>query len=166
MSGQYPHIQWLKEEYELDDPFLEQCGKCPIMTTKTSGRDIDYILTHKVPISAISTIAYDIPANSDHLGLLLDIDIATLFGSTYNNLSSEPIRQLTTDNIRAKTKYWEYIYEQFEQKEYHIHAIELLNEAHNNTSTMEHHNALQVLDSEITQTLLTGESQCNTRKAS
>jgi hypothetical protein len=45
------------------------------------------------------------PAISDHLGIGVDIDIASFFHGTYSSLKSPPGRILTLNNIKAKKTY-------------------------------------------------------------
>lgn len=83
-------IEWLRLEHGLDDPFLELMKQRPPTTTKTPNRDIDYILTYQVPIRGVSTLEMDNPVISDHLGIMLDVDIAAIFASSYSELGTCP----------------------------------------------------------------------------
>lgn len=160
-KGIKPHsIEWLRIEHGLDDPFVTHFGQRPPTTTINNNRDIDYIYTWGVQIDRISTMAVNIPANSDHLGICADINIASLFGGTYGALSSLPRRKLTLKNVRAKLNYISYITKQWKERHYFMRAQTLYDAMINGTFNTTHYAALQILDKEITQTLLKGEEQC------
>jgi hypothetical protein len=93
--------------------------------TKTPNHGIDYILTFGIPKTSISTLEADNPAVSDHLGILLDIDLTLLFSSTYNVLGSMLKWKLTTENIRAKTEYEKYITNKLNEYDLWNHVHEL-----------------------------------------
>lgn len=72
-------IEWLRIRRGLDDPFVTLTGCRPNSTTQTPCRDIDYVLTFSISIDSISTIPINCPAMSDHLGIILDIDLENHF---------------------------------------------------------------------------------------
>lgn len=77
-----PHsIEWLHLQGGLDDPFVRLTGAHPHSTTLTPLRDIDFILTHGIQVTHVTTLHPNTPACSDHLGMVLDIDAVTFFSS-------------------------------------------------------------------------------------
>jgi hypothetical protein len=72
-------IEWLRLQCGLDDPFIQLVSSRPNSTTLTPNHDIDYILTHGIQISNISTLEPNTPAHSDHLGIVFDINMADFF---------------------------------------------------------------------------------------
>jgi hypothetical protein len=50
----------------MNDPFRDLFGSCPNSTTQTPNRDIDFILTHGIQVSGISTLGINYPAQSIH----------------------------------------------------------------------------------------------------
>jgi hypothetical protein len=109
-------IEWLRREHGLDDPFIELINQRPPSTTKNPGRDIDYILTYGVPVAGISTLGCDNLAESDHVGICIDIDVQKLFETTYSELGKLPRRKLTLDNVRAKSKYESFIMQEMQSE--------------------------------------------------
>jgi hypothetical protein len=103
------------------------------------------------------------PANSDHLGISLDINIEQLFGGTYSTLSTQPRRKLTLKNIQAKLNYISYITNQWKLHNYYVRAQKLHQAMLDGKFNASNLTELQQLDKEVTQTLLTGEDQCATR---
>jgi hypothetical protein len=102
-------IEWLRIEYDLTDPFVDIMGKRPDSTTLTSGRDIDYILTHNIEAKHITTLGMHMPAISDHQGIGIDIDISTLFNGSYSMLERPIPRTLTLNNVKAKRSFIKYV---------------------------------------------------------
>jgi len=49
-------IEWLKKRRCLIDPFISLCGSRPDSTTQTPNRDIDFVLTYGISISAMSRL--------------------------------------------------------------------------------------------------------------
>jgi hypothetical protein len=72
-------IEWLRLQCGLDDLFIQLVSSRPNSTTLTPNHDIDYILTHGIQISNISTLEPNTPAHSDHLGIVFDINMADFF---------------------------------------------------------------------------------------
>jgi hypothetical protein len=66
------------------------------------GRDIDFIPIYNIDIKHISTLGMHLPANSDHQGIGVDIDISALFNRQYSTIASTPHRTLTMNNVRVK----------------------------------------------------------------
>lgn len=66
---------------DLMTPFLRLTGAHPHSTTLTPLRDIDFILTHGIQVTHVTTLHPNTPACSDHLGMVLDIDVVTFFSS-------------------------------------------------------------------------------------
>ncbi len=85
-------IEWLRVEHDLMDPFVKLTGTRPPTTTLMDNRDIDYVLTYGIDTSCITTLPIDSPANSDHLGIAIDIDTSHLFNASYDPLGDSPRR--------------------------------------------------------------------------
>jgi len=83
-------IEWLRIERGMDDPFRDLFGTCPNSMTQTPNRDIDFILTYGIQVSKISTLGINHPAQSDHLGIILDLDMYSFFSSKFSDLTQEP----------------------------------------------------------------------------
>jgi hypothetical protein len=72
-------IEWLRTQRGLDDPFVQLTGRRPFSTTQTPSHDIDYVFTFEIKVDSISTLTLNTPAISDHLGIILDINLAAHF---------------------------------------------------------------------------------------
>jgi hypothetical protein len=153
-------IEWLRLEHGLDDPFIEPFGRRPPTTTINNGRDIDFIYTWGVQTDRITTLAVNNPANSDHLGVCIDINTETLFQCKYDKLSSCPRRKLTLNNVKAKIHYIYYMTKQWKEQKFFQRAHLLYAAMMNGTFNITHFTALKDLDKQIMHTLLTGEDQC------
>jgi hypothetical protein len=63
-----PHtIEWLRLKRGMIDPFISFTGNRPNSTLQTPNRDINYILTHGIQLSSISTLGINNPEVSDPL---------------------------------------------------------------------------------------------------
>jgi hypothetical protein len=98
-------IKWLKIVTGMDDPFIKLHGSRPPTTTIHKDCGIDTIFTWNVCPIAISTLPVNTPASSNHLGLLLDIDISTLFNSKVCAATPQMRQSLTSQNVKAREKY-------------------------------------------------------------
>lgn len=63
----------------MDNPFIQLLGGRPNSTTNTPNRDIDFLLTYGISVKNISTLLPSIPAHSDHLGIVFDLDLEIFF---------------------------------------------------------------------------------------
>lgn len=110
-------IEWLRLERGMDDPFIQTMMTRPNSTTHYPNRDIDYVLTHGVPISSMSTVVPNYPAHSDHLGTVFDINLYLFFSSTLSDLHLASPRFLTSGNEKSVSTYIKYMTEQFKNHE-------------------------------------------------
>ena len=130
----------------MDDPFTHHFGTRPSTTTINNGRDIDFVYTWGVQTQHVRTLSVNVPANSDHLGICIDINIASLFECKYDKLSDNPRRKLTIKNVKAKIKYITYITKQWKKKKYFERAQQLYTEMLEGTFINRHYAELQDLD--------------------
>jgi len=96
----------------MQDPFIERNGSRPSSTTQTPHRDIYFILTFGITPLHISILPLNSPAQSDHLGIIFDLDIANFFAASYSDIALAPTRMLTSGNKKAVTDYVAYVTEQ------------------------------------------------------
>lgn len=110
-----PHsIEWLHLQRGMDDPFITLTGHWPNSTTQTPGRDIDYILPFDISISNITTIPINCPAISDHLGIIMDINLASHFSSVFSEPHLQPSWSLTSGNEKSVDSYLAYAHKQID----------------------------------------------------
>jgi hypothetical protein len=102
-------IEWLRLRRGMDDPFIQLTGRCPYSTTQPPGREIDYVLSFDINIRSISSLPINIPAISDHLGIVFDVDLATHFSSQYSEVTDHVPRMLSSGNKRSVDSYLSYI---------------------------------------------------------
>ncbi len=82
-----PHsMEWLRLRQGMEGPFITLTGHPPISTTQTPEWDIDFVLTYGITPDSISTIPLNNPATSDHIGIILDINLATHFDSKFSEI--------------------------------------------------------------------------------
>lgn len=94
LSGIKPYsIEWLCIEYGMGDPFIELCSTRPPSTTIHPNRDIDFVLTHGIIPTGITTLQTNIPSKSDHIGICIDINIEETFGGKYSSLGTRSNRE-------------------------------------------------------------------------
>lgn len=144
----------------MTDPFITINGGRPPTTTIHDKRDIDYILTWQVPVININTLPHQSIAMSDHLAIMMDIDIQSLFGRKYSALSQPMWRQLTLKNISSKKKYINYITKEWDNNKLFEKADDLYNTALLNPTQINQED-IMTLDNKITNVLLSGEQLCS-----
>lgn len=154
--------EWLKLSRGMIDPFIQTSGYRPYSTTQIPIRDIDYVLTFNVPVTTISTLPLNTPAQSDHLGILFDVDISSFFSANYSDVATYPKRMLTSGNKKAVESYVSTFLEQYKHHNKISRTNRLLDIALNNPKTFdkEHIHALNSLDEQITEILLAAERGC------
>jgi len=81
-------IEWLRLQRGMDDPFIQLMQSRPNSTTIHPNRDTDYVFTYGIHIANITTLSPNLPATSDHLGIVFDVDVASYFSSSYSTICS------------------------------------------------------------------------------
>jgi len=107
-------VEWLKIEGGMTDPLVSLYESWPNSNTQTTNRDIDFIYTYGISIQTIMTLVPNFPAQSDHLGIVFDIDMASYFSSSFSDLGNNPPRSLTSGNKRSVDTYIKYVSEQLD----------------------------------------------------
>jgi len=154
-------IEWLRLCRGMDDPFVQLTGKRPNSTTQTPGRDIDYIYTFGINIRSISTLSINIPAISDHLGIICDIDLATHFSSQYSQTLDSVPRMLSSGNKKSVDLYISYVSKNIKDHNILKHARDLFDTLLDPSIPPPHFSTtLNKLDCQFTEILLAGEQQC------
>lgn len=157
-------IEWLRLEHGLSDPFIQLMGRRPNSTTTQPNRDIDYVFTYGIEACHITTLGLNNPAHSDHLGIGIDIDIASYFNGTYSSISSFPTRKLTSGNPRAVEKHLAYAKDQLKIHNISQRIQELDDISLQSEFTDYHEDLLNTIDDQVTEIILSGERQCTKQK--
>jgi hypothetical protein len=155
-------IEWLRLQRGMEDPFIQLMNSRPNSTTIIPNRDIDFILTYGIHVTNISTLSPNLPATSDHLGIILDIDLASHFSSSYSDLGSQSPRMLTSGNRRSVKIYTEFVSNQVKTHKLAERVQTLMEKASNpDTSfTRDDAIALNLIDDQLTSFMLGGEKKC------
>jgi hypothetical protein len=119
-----------------------------------STRILDHI--HAAGISAF----FDEPwPNTDHRSLFIDIDELGLFGATLETIPPPIRRVITSKSKKSIEKFISYI-EQSNKIDQLLDSIQNLSQT--NTWDKHHHEAIERIDEQFTEELLTAESKCAT----
>jgi hypothetical protein len=140
----------------MDDPFLLLHGNRPSTTTIFPDRDIDFIFTWKIDPRAVSTLQLNIPAHSNRPAICLDVDLKTLLRGKYGTFSPPVQQKLTSQNVKARTRHLDFLHTQWKEIKFQEQAIALHNNLVKCKIRDEQKMELQILDKEITATLLHG----------
>ena len=155
-------ISWLLEQTGLREVFMDQHQILPDSTSTTPGRFIDRVAVSGIKIQRVTLLRANEPAQqSDHLGIVVDLDLRYLFTNACSPLVSPSPRKSTSDNSTSVKKHVDFI-----QKQFQIHKIvercRRLREACDiNEFTAEHRLQLFALDRQLTEILLGAEKQCS-----
>jgi hypothetical protein len=112
------------------------------------------------------TLVPNFPAQSDHLGIVFDIDMASYFSSSFSDLGNNPPRSLTSGNKRSVDTYIKYVSEQLDNHNIERRISDLyrsLSEISTIFSTFQR-DQLNNIDTQVTEILLAGERQCARKK--
>jgi hypothetical protein len=155
-------IEWLRITCGLLDPFVELHGHRPNSTTINPNRDIDYVFTWNISPVHISTLPIHTPASSDHLGILIDFDLATFFETSFSDIASPPTRFLTSGNKKSVDSYTAFLLDQFSNHKIQQRTFDLLDKALKDPTQFspEDQRRLNSLDQQLTEILLAGKRQC------
>lgn len=85
----------------------------PDSSTTTPGRYIDRVVVSGISIEQVTLLKAHEPAESDHLGIAVDLDLHHIFNNACSPLSSPEPRKLTSGNEAAVKKYVSFIQKQF-----------------------------------------------------
>ncbi len=144
----------------MQDPFVELCSIRPPTTTIHPNRGIDYVLTYNIMPVSISTLLTNSPSKSDHLGICIDIDIASAFGGPYSSLGFYPIRKLSTKNAWAKEACFSHIISQHNSHNLLDCSTQLFVSAQDVNFSSDQAETLQNIDRQLSKILLGEEQTC------
>ena len=157
-------ITKLLEDTGLSDVFLERHGALPDSSTTTPGRYIDRLAVSGVTIQRATVLRANEPSLSDHLALVVDIDLKILFNNPCSPLSSPLHRKLTSTNPDAVKQYIAFIQTQFAEHKI-VDRCARLKEASRANFTDHHRRQLFALDTQITEILLGAERRCSPKRS-
>jgi len=154
-------IEWLHVERGMSDPFRELFGNRPNSTTQTPNHDIDFVLTHGISVSGISTLEMNNPAQSDHLGICINLNLASFFSSNFSDMTSQAPRNLISGKKKSVDAYLQYVTDQFTDHKIFQRTEELYTLATNDPSKFldECVSTLKQLDIQITAIMIAGERE-------
>ena len=157
-------ISWLLDQTGLQEVFNSQHSHLPDSTTTTPGRFIDRVAISGIPIQRVTLLRANEPAKSDHLGIVVDLDLKFLFNNACSPLVSPTPRKLTSGNIKSVQKYLAFV-----QKQFGVHKIvercrRLRSACDDNEFTDDHKQQLFALDKQVTEILLGAENQCSKKR--
>jgi hypothetical protein len=152
-------IEWLRVQRGMEDPFIKLKNSRPNSTTIIPNRDIDYVLSYGIDVLNISMLHQNIPCHSDHLGIVLDIDLNKYFSSTYSKISTVPPRLLTLGNLKSIRSYIKSVTEQVEHHKLEDKVNSLVEKALQQPEAfiLEDAESLNKIDSQLTEIMLSAE---------
>jgi len=104
------------------------------------------------------------PAMSDHLGIAVDIDMATLFGGQYSTLSQAQFRKLSIKNRKTRKTYEADILKQWVEHQIYERAMDILRLAVCGEFLERDYVTLNRLDTQITEIFLGAVRRCISTK--
>ena len=112
-------------------------------------------------IQRVALLRANEPASSDHLAIVVDIDLRILFNNPCSKLATpSPPQKLTSTNPDAVNKYITFIKKQFAEHRI-IERCAKLREASLLEFTERHRQQLYAVDKQVTEILLGAENQCS-----
>ena len=157
-------IEFLLQETGLKEVFQERHHQTPDSTTTTPGRFIDRMATWGVDVQRVTLLRANEPATSDHLAIVIDIDMSILFRSPCSSMEPPKCRKLTSGNQEAVNSYVSFIKKQFQNHKIIERCQQLREAMETNQFELKHQRRLYALDKQVTEILLGAENQCSSRK--
>ena len=131
----------------------------PDSTTTTPGRFIDRVAVYGIPVQRVTLLRLNEPANSDHLGIAVDLDLRALFTNACSPLARQQPRRLSSGNSVAVAKYIGFINKQFEAHKIVDRCRRLREISETDGFQEQHRKQLYALDRQITEILIGAENQ-------
>ena len=156
-------ITQLLEATGLQEVFLARHNECLDSTTTTPGRCIDRLAVFGVNVQRATLLRANEPAVSDHLAMVIDIDLQIMFNNPCSTFARPKPRKLTSTNPDAVSKYIGFLKKQFTEHRI-IERCNALREASLGEFTERHRRQLYALDSQITEIMKGAENQCSTKR--
>jgi len=157
-------ISWLLEQTGLEEVFESRFGEIPDSTTTTPGRFIDRVAVYGIPVQRATILRAHMPARSDHLGIVVDLDLKYLFNNACSPLAQFHPRKLTSGNQEAVNKYVSFIRKQFSEHKIVDRCHRLKEAIRTDTFSESHRQQLFALDNQVTEILIGAENQCSKKK--
>ena len=98
----------------MKEVFETHHGTISDSMTTTLGRFIYRVAVSGIAIQRVTLLRANEPAQSDHLGIVIDLDLKYLFNNACSPLVYPSPRKLTSDNATSVKKYVAYIRKQFQ----------------------------------------------------
>jgi len=137
-------------------------NQSPDSTTTTPGRFIDRLAVYGVDIQRATLLRANEPAISDHLAMVIDLDLNILFNNPCSMFAQPKPRKLTSTNPEAVKKYTDFIKKQFAEHKI-FERCERLRDASYTDFTERHRQQLFALDAQITEIMIGAENHCSTK---
>ena len=158
-------INWLLTQTGMQEVFEARHDSTPDSTTTTPGRFIDRVAISGLDIERATILRANEPAKSDHLGIVVDIDLHILFNNPCSPLTTPTPRKLTANNPDAVRRYIAFVKRQFENHKIIERCHRLNEQSKSGSFTERERRQLFALDRQITEILLGAENQCSTKRA-
>jgi hypothetical protein len=156
-------IEWLRIQHGMDDPFISLAGSRPKSSTLIPNRHINFVLTYGILILNISTMSPNTPSHSDHLGMILNIDLQSFFSSSYSQLQDQIPRVLTPGNEQSVNTYIKYVQDQVGHHRLDEHLSDIFCKATQSPTTFTTDDAIELnlIDEQLTVAMLARERLCS-----
>ena len=157
-------IKALFEWTGLHEVFQNHFNERKKSTTTTDGRFIDHVATRQIPLQCITMLGTHMPAISDHVGITIDIDSASLLSSKYSLMANYWFQKLMVQNLKSREKYESTVLKQVQETKMVSQAIALPEKAAQGITTEEDKKKLFWLNAQLTEIVLGAEKSFSKRK--
>ena len=157
-------ISWLFEQTGLEEVFKSRHNSTPDSSTTTPGRFIDRVAVFGIQAQRATILRANMPAQSDHLGIVVDLDLHYLFNNACSPLAQFHPRKLTSGNKASVAKYIAFIKKQFGEHRIVERCARLKEAIRTDTFGESHRAQLFALDNQVTEILLGAENQCSKKR--
>ena len=156
-------IEFLLQQTGLTEVFQHRHQQIPDSTTTTPGRCIDRMATWGVEVQRATLLRANEPATSDHLAIVIDVNINILFRQSCSSFTQPKGRKLTSGNPETVKKYVSFLKTQFQNHKIFERCRSLREAMEKDEFTLKHQRQLYILDKQVTEILLGAENQCSKR---
>lgn len=154
-------IPWLLDQTGLEEAFHHKHSMTPDSTTTTPGRFIDRVAVYGIASQRVTILRANMPARSDHLGIVVDLDLRYLFNNACSPLAKLQWRKLMSKSKALVDKYVGFIKKQFSEHNIVERCNRLKEVIRTDSFGDSHRDQLYALDNQVTEILLGAENHCS-----
>jgi len=154
-------IEYHLENTGLTEVFQQWHGVQPSSTTTTLNRFINWIATWNIPVTHASTLGVHHPTQSDHLGIVIDLDTSAISDGIYSPLQPASFWCLMVENQQTQENHSNQMLQQVKEHKILECTKLLYDKANSDNFTETDKHKFFNLDKQMIEIMLASEMKCS-----